>query len=152
MFENTEIVQMLKRVIAIDETAVFISVSDGEVLDFIAELNRDQLRKGRNSKGELLSDIGGGYSDLTLELNPEKSRFVVNLFDTGEYYDSINVTVDASGYNIESDPLKEDFGYTTNLFDRWGKDIEGLSEENLNRLVIEKLTEKYVKYLYENIF
>lgn len=153
MWLDTELGDMLRRVNNLDPVRVFIKVSDGEVETLVAELNREQLRQGKNSKDQFLSEIGGGYSDLTLELHPEKSRFTVTLFDTGEYYNSIKVNTDNNGgWEITSDPLKEDFGRTTNLFERWGTDIEGLTDENIEKVISTLLIDKYVKYLEANIF
>lgn len=151
-FLDTPLGDMLERASRVDPTRVFIQVSDGEILEFVKELNLDQLRKGIDSNGVLLSEIGGEYADLTLELHPEKSRFTVTLFDTGEFYESFTVRVSREGYIINSNPIKEDFGLQTNLFDRWGKDVEGLTAHSITLLVTEKLINKYVNYLKTQIF
>ena len=144
--------KILTKSVNIDPVQVFITVSDKDVLLAVAQLNREQLLEGRDAQGRLLSDIGGEYSDLTLELHPEKSRFTVTLFDTGEYHQSINARVTPEGYIIEGDHFKDDFGIITDLTDRWGEDIEGLNEESLIRLAEEILIDKYVAYLHQNIF
>lgn len=153
MWLETEIGDMLNRVRNLDPVRVFIKVSDTEVERQVAELNRDQLRKGINSKGQNLSDIGGEYSDFTLDLHPEKSRYVITLYDTGQYYDSITVTTDSNGnWDIQSDPMKEDLVRVTNLFERWGRDIEGLTDESIEKIVTGILIQKYVDYLAKEIF
>lgn len=151
MLRDTALGQMLTRVATIDATRVFIEVSDNEVTKKVVELNQDQLRKGKNSLGEDLATIGGSYSDLTLELHPEKDRFTITLFDTGEYYESIKAEARTGGYFISSNPLKEDFGRSTNLFDRWGEEIEGLDKNSIAKLVSEILIQKYIDYLKKNI-
>ena len=106
------------------------------IRNWIEEANRKQLLTGKNSFDVKLSDIGGGYSDLTLQLNPNKQRDVVNLLDTSEFYASITATVDSSLLEIDADPIKtDDNGKDTNLYDRWGEDIIGLNEENLQELI-----------------
>lgn len=111
-------------------------LSDRAILNWIEEANRKQLLTGKNSFDVKLSDIGGGYSDLTLQLNPNKQRDVVNLLDTSEFYASITATVDSSLLQIDADPIKtDDNGKDTNLYDRWGEDIIGLNEENLQELI-----------------
>ena len=111
-------------------------LSDRAILNWIEEANRKQLLTGKNSFDVKLSDIGGGYSDLTLQLNPNKQRDVVNLLDTSEFYASITATVDSSLLEIDADPIKtDDNGKDTNLYDRWGEDIIGLNEENLQELI-----------------
>lgn len=153
MWLETEIGDMLNRVRNLDPVRVFIKVSDTEVERQVAELNRDQLRKGINSKGQNLSDIGGAYSDFTLDLHPEKSKYVITLYDTGQYYDSITATTDSNGnWDIQSDPMKEDLGRVTNLFERWGREIEGLTDESIEKIVTGLLIQKYVDYLAKEIF
>ena len=111
-------------------------LSDRAILNWIEDANRKQLLTGKNSFDVKLSDIGGGYSDLTLQLNPNKQRDVVNLLDTSEFYASITATVDSSLLQIDADPIKtDDNGKDTNLYDRWGEDIIGLNEENLQELI-----------------
>lgn len=111
-------------------------LSDRAVLNWIEEANRKQLLTGKNSFDVKLSDIGGGYSDLTLLLNPQKQRDVVNLLDTSEFYASITATVGNDLLQIDADPIKtDDNGNDTNLYNRWGEDIIGLNEENLQELI-----------------
>jgi hypothetical protein len=153
MWEDTELGNMMNRVRNLDPVRVFIKVSDTEVERQVAELNRDQLRKGKNALDQNLSDIGGPYSEFTLDLHPEKSKYVITLYDTGEYYDSIVARTDSNGgWEIQSDPMKEDFGRTTNLFERWGREIEGLTDENIDKIVTDILIGKYVEYLETQIF
>lgn len=152
MFENSTLGQMLRRISDIDATKVFIEVSDGEVKKIIADMNRQQLLSGINSEGNLLSDIGGGYSEFTLDLHPEKDEFTVTLFDEGDYHESITAEARTGGYFITSNPIKEDFGRVTNLYDRWGKEVEGLTKENIAKLISETLIKKYIEYLKKNIF
>ena len=111
-------------------------LSDRAILNWIEQANRRQLFAGKNSLDVKLSDIGGGYSDLTLELHPEKQRDVVNLYDTGEFHKSITVTVDTNLLQLDADPFKtDDNGNETDLFEEWGEDIIGLNEENLQQLI-----------------
>jgi|SRR5690606_11472123 len=151
MLEKTRIWQVLQRSINIDPVQVFMSVSTDDVLRKIVELNREQLMQGLDAAGRLLSDIGGEYADLTLELHPEKSRFTITLFDTGAYHESITARVTPEGYIIEGDHFKEDFGYITDLTERWGEDIEGLNEESLAKLSQEVLIRNYVEYFKTQI-
>ena len=123
-------------------------LSDRAILEWIERANREQLLEGKNSFNVKLSDIGGGYSDFTLELNPQKVRDRVNLFDTGEFHESITATVPRDGIlQIDADPIKKDeFGNTTNLYEEWGIDIIGLNEENFNELL-----EQITNLLIDNI-
>tara|TARA_R110001632_G_scaffold55200_1_gene135209 strand:- start:224 stop:622 length:399 start_codon:yes stop_codon:yes gene_type:complete len=119
-------------------------LSDRAILNWIEEANRKQLLTGKNSFDVKLSDIGGGYSDLTLQLNPEKQRDRVNLLDTGEFHASITATVSNDLLQIDANPFKtDDNGNTTNLFEEWGVDIIGLNEEDLQQL-IETIKDKLI--------
>ena len=129
--------ESLNKWLKIDPISIIRQIlSDRAILNWIEEANRKQLLTGKNSFDVKLSDIGGGYSDLTLQLNPNKQRDVVNLLDTSEFYASITATVDSSLLEIDADPIKtDDNGKDTNLYDRWGEDIIGLNEENLQELI-----------------
>ena len=110
-------------------TLLFTALQDKTVQDSILELNTkvQLLGLGENSEGIKLSDIGGGYSPVTLALHPEKTRDKVTLHDTGEFYDSFKLIPESLGdFEMTADPKKDD----TNLFTEWGKEIVGLNNEN----------------------
>jgi len=116
--------------------------------EFIINLNtRVQLYKeGEDSTGVKLSEIGGGYAPSTKKIKSRKGQPTnrVTLYDTGDFYDSFSVkpTNDAD-YIIDSDPIKNG----RSLFVRWGKDIEGLNEENQKK-VLEYLEREFYKEIY----
>ena len=129
-------------------------VDTPQVKNFIIDLNTEEqlYLQGIDSTGRSLADIGGPYSPVTVEIKRAKggkaSRVEnITLYDTGEYYDSHEVEVDRNSFEINSDPQKDE----TNLFDEWGEDIVGLTEESLQK-VISFLLEKYVTYTREIIF
>lgn len=159
MFEDTELGMLARRLMALDEPEIFVEASDKEVLEHIELLNKRQLIKGRNSEGELLSNIGGEYSDTTMELaelegRPKDSKSIVNLFSDGDFHKSIKADVEKEGYEITSDPIKRDplNGLTTNLLERYGEEVEGLEESSIKDLVETKLLDKYVKAAEKKIF
>lgn len=134
MFDTTRLGQMLKRGKAISENAVFIEImSDKGIQEMVVKMNTDQMKLDFiNSKGELLSDIGGGYSDYTVVVGGKSGKFNVDLFDTGDFHASFRVeNVSGDGFSIVSDPIKDD---GTNLLKEWGEDVEGLTFENLEKL------------------
>jgi hypothetical protein len=143
--------ESLNKWLKIDPARILKEIlSDRAILDWIEEANRKQLLDGKNSLDVKLSDIGGGYSDYTLSINPEKQRDRVNLFDTGEFHDSITAKVNDL-VSIEADPIKVgDNGNLTNLYDEWGVDIIGLNEENFNKL-LEQLTEILIDKILEEV-
>jgi hypothetical protein len=145
----------------LNETQIWLTiVNNEEVKEFIISLNtEDQLfEKGIDSDGVSLKDIGGndftdsGYSPVTIEIKKTKTgkgskTTNITLYDTGEYYESHEVNVDARGFTITADPQKDD----TNLFDEWGENIVGLTDESLQKL-ISFLLIKYVNYTRDVIF
>ena len=69
--------KILDNAIALDENKIINQIlSNKSFQEFIIDLNtRDQLfDKGINSLGVKLSDIGGDYAGLTLELSAAKGR------------------------------------------------------------------------------
>ena len=112
--------------------------------DFIIGLNtREQLFINReDSEGRKLRDIGGGYSPVT-ELLSEGISFQYQgesnvkeagespfLFDTGDFYKSWTVTPSEGGFAMDADPMKGG----TNLFDDWGINILGLTDDSARLL------------------
>ena len=131
--------KILDNAIALDDNKIINHIlSNKSFQEFIIDLNTEgQLfDKGINSLGVKLSDIGGLYSPVTIELSkakgrPKKSASSINLFDTGDYYKSFKIVLFNDSFDIVSDPIKDD----SNLFDDWGKEIEGLTEENLQKVI-----------------
>lgn len=119
---------------------------DVSVQRFILDLNReDQLfDRGIDAKGTRLSSIGGKYSPVTLRLSKtrKKSLSDINLKDTGDFYASFKIKLNPKSFDIDADTIKE----STDLMDRWGKDILGLTEDSL-----EKLREKVLPLLLNKI-
>src|SRR3990167_10889860 len=67
----------------------------GNFQDLVIELNTEKqlYDKGEDSTGKRLSDIGGDYSPVTMEISkekgkPKKSASDINLYDTGDFYKS----------------------------------------------------------------
>jgi len=95
-------------------------------------LNQNQLRKSIDSLNKPLFSVfnnSGFYSITTQNLSGGKktagSPYTLN--DTGEFYESIVVSVTIDSIRIDADPTKTD----TNLYEEYGKEIIGLTNENL---------------------
>lgn len=111
---------------------------------FIIGLNtREQLFIDReDSRGRKLAEIGGGYSPVTEELsegisfnyqgesNIKLAGDSPFLYDEGDFYESWTVKPIQGGYEMDADPIKDG----TNLFDEWGIDLLGLTDENEDKL------------------
>jgi len=101
------------------------------VQNFIIELNTEgqptsQLfQKGEDSTGVSL----GEYTPFTKAIKVEKGQRIdhITLKDTGDFYETFFVTPFINGFSINADGNK---GGGDNLFDDFGNEILGLSEEN----------------------
>ncbi len=117
---------------------------DKEFTSLIIRLNTQgestsQLAYGINSKNEKLSAIGGEYSDVTLSIanqndKPKKGKDVIDLHNTGYFYNSFKTYWTGKEIKIDADTIKQSWDGAIDLIDRWGKDIIGLDDENLSVL------------------
>lgn len=134
--------KLLDKVDRYNVNAILFEVwKDQKVKDFIIELNTigqptaQLYEKGINSLGVSLgnykeSTIKGGKSYLGKIAKGQRYDHIT-LLDTGEFYDTFFVNaLGLRGFSIEADGQKED----TNLLERYGKDIIGLTDENLQIL------------------
>jgi hypothetical protein len=116
--------------------------SDPDFKNYILDLIRnDQLfEKGIDSDG----DIIGYYSEWTEMMNPEKvAGTPYTLRDTGEFYKSMIIYIYKNYIEIDADPIKTNQqGEQDNLFYKYGENIIGLTEENLEK-VTKEIAEKY---------
>jgi hypothetical protein len=119
------------------------TLSDPELKKWILDLIRiDQLfEQGVDSDGEII----GKYSEWTEMLNPDKvAGNHYTLKDTGAFYESMIIYISKDYFEIDADPIKVDnqTGEETNLFYRYGENIIGITEENLQKLR-EEIKERY---------
>lgn len=105
----------------------------------ILDLNRygQLFNKGIDSTGKRLSEVGGPYSPVTMEVSrrkgrPKKSPQDINLFDEGDFYRSFYITLGEKEFYIEADPMKPG---GVNLLEEWGADVLGLTEESRQELI-----------------
>lgn len=107
-----------------------------EFRNLIIQLNtKSQLyQQGIDSQGIKLSEYtrNNGYSNYTKAIKEAKGQPTnrITLNDTGEFYKSFRVQRDGNSIKIVANPIKDD----TNLFEEWGIDIVGLTEESLETL------------------
>lgn len=124
---------------------------DRELIDLIIYLNTEaQLYdRGVNSDGIRLDSIGGSYASSTIAIKESKGQPTdrVTLRDSGDFYNSWIVFLnDDYDLEINADPIKE----TGNLFNRWGKEIVGLTDENLV-LVVKMAKRKIIELIRNHI-
>ena len=128
--------------------ALAFSISKPNIQFFILELNRRRqlFFQGINAEGKLLSSIGGNYTLFTLQqkqgTRPVNAANLINLFDTGSFYDTFRITLQEDGFLIEANTIKEG----TDLQDRWGDELLGLTDDSIE-VLIEKIQPDIVEYL-----
>lgn len=138
LFSNSIVANVMKKITRLKWDSMFLLVFNNEkIKDLVIDLNTEKqlYDKGINSKGELLSGKGGGYSFVTLEIaqkkgRPKQSQYIINLKDTGEFYRSFRVIVTKGLITIEADTIKDG----DDLMDDWGEDILGLAPESMEIL------------------
>lgn len=146
---QTRMYQYAKRVSQLKEDVVFkIIFSRDQIKEEIIYLNTQAqlFDKGINSRGERLDDLRGfGYSDITKQIKSQKGQPTnrITLKDTGDFYESFRVRVKVGEIIIDANPIKDD----TNLFEEFGNDVLGLTDESIEKLK-PLIIENYKQYLY----
>lgn len=138
---------ILKRARSLNHDHAWRFVIDEQVQDEIVRLNTiDQLYdKGIDSLGDSLGD----YSPFTVRVKVYKGQKTSNitLKDTGEFYDSFDVTVYKDGFTISADAQKED----SNLVEEFGIDILGLTDGSIDKLIREYILDNYKYYILDKL-
>jgi hypothetical protein len=114
-----------------EEKAWIVSVDNG-VQKRIIELNTiDQLfNKGIDALGQSLGD----YSQVSVEVFGKRAGHIT-LRDTTEFYNSFVVLVLKDRLIIRANTIKNDpIKGTTDLTDRFGEEIIGLTTENIEKI------------------
>lgn len=126
---------------------------DQDIQNFIIKelIQDDQLMKrGVDDKDKII----GYYSKATeiITGGRKKEGTPYNLFDTGEFYRSMEIEVESDYFMVDADPIKiDETGNKTNLFIRYGEGIIGLTQQNTDKLV-EKIREKYLEKIEQLLF
>lgn len=124
---------------------------DKELQRYIIDvlIQDEQLQKGIDGTGERITDNEGNnaYSYWTELLSNGKKQegTPYTLKDTGEFYESMVFLLGKDFFEIDANPNKtnEITGKVTNLFDKYGQEIVGLTEESINKIT-EKLKERLI--------
>jgi hypothetical protein len=134
---NTKLGELLNRTRTIGFEYIWRKVFSDERLkrQIILWIQNDQLQKGIDEDGDIL----GLYSDFTEFINPEKiAGTPYTLKDTGDFYNSMFITVYADSFIVDADAIKvDDSGEQTDLFKKFGDGIVGLTKENKQKLADE---------------
>lgn len=130
----------------IRRTADYIIVATRKALikhaEFIEELNRIQLSFGIRSDDTLLPS----YSPVSVEAGKPPGR--IKLFDQGEFYEGINVSIFDDELRFEGEDEK-----TPMLISKYGRMILGLNDKSLQVLIdrIKPDIVRDVKQFYKRI-
>lgn len=94
--------------------------------DLIVSLNKDQLSKGINNKGDLIKP---DYLPATVEIKKTKGQPTdkVYLLDTGAWQGDMKVEHHNDKLSVISNDFKEPL-----LHYKYGEEIEGLTDENIS--------------------
>jgi len=102
--------------------------------DFIENLNRGQLADGQRADGSFLQPYRRSHPSKSFMGKPVSKNVgePTKLLDTGQFYKSIDVKVTDNAFVMTGDTQKDN----TDLAERYGDNILGLSAESLNKLRI----------------
>ncbi len=96
---------------------------------FILDANVEQLEEGKRADG---SRIGPPYRPLTVRIKREKGQRTdrVTLRDTGDFHESFTLHVRNDLVGVTATDRK-----TAKLTNKYGREIFGLSDENVQELI-----------------
>ena len=151
------ILDLTDRIAKLDENRILKAyVSNKKIQEFILNLNRvDQLFvDGIQSDGNPLEsgsvtgqNTPGVYSEFTEKINRGKSfsfggqskskiegdRYF--LFNDGEFFDTFVIIPLDDGFEIDANPIKQTDKGPLPMFEEYGRNILGLTDENLQVLI-----------------
>ncbi len=137
---------ILNKAINLDEVKAWYFAIDIDMQNNIIKLNTiDQLfNDGIDSLGDSL----GEYSPFTVELKKAKGQPTnrITLKDTGDFYKTFKVEVKDDSFFINANPIKDD----SNLFDDFGSEIVGLTEDNQKK-ISKTILDNTIKYIRKQL-
>lgn len=141
MLNRTPFYEFIERFKLLKEAEAWINSFDADLEDEIWKLIViEQLdKKGIDEFGKVI----GLYSIRTQEIDPRKkagSHYTLN--DTSAFINSLAVQVGNDFFTINANGQKDN----TNLFDKFGDGIIGLTPDNLG-IVKEMIKDKFIEYV-----
>lgn len=119
--------------------------SQSDVQNYVIDklLQDNQLRKSLTGLNQPIRDLQTGsttYAVLTeiLSGGRKKAGDPYNLFDTGDFYNSMVVILGNDFFEIKADPIKEN----ANLYTKYGQEIVWLTDDSKQKLTV-RLVEEY---------
>lgn len=145
MLNRTPFYEFVERFSKLNEVEAWMTSFDGDLEDEIWKLIViEQLdKKGVNE----LDQVIGLYSRRTEEIDPRKKAGTpYTLNDTSAFINSIAVQVGNDFFTVNGNGQKSN----TNLFERYGDGIIGLTPDNL-AIVKEMLKDKFINYVRKSL-
>lgn len=145
MLNRTPFYEFVERFQKLNEVEAWVTSFDGDLEDEIWKLIViEQLdKKGVNE----LDQVIGLYSRRTEEIDPRKKAGTpYTLNDTSAFINSIAVQVGNDFFTVNGNGQKSN----TNLFEKYGDGIIGLTPDNL-AIVKEMLKDKFIEYVRESL-
>lgn len=131
----------------LNEDQIWLFAVDNDVQDEMIRINtEDQLEEeGIDSLGRKLGD----YAPSTIAYKRRKGQRYdhVTLKDEGDFYNSFNVKVNVNEIIIDADDSSK---YNKPLFEVWGVDVLGLTDDNMN-YIKEMILENYIKFVLNEL-
>ena len=140
---------ILNKAIKLDEVKAWKFAIDVDLKKYIIKLNTiDQLfDEGIDSLGDSLGEYSISTIEGTSSYLGKKAKGQptdrITLKDTGKFYKTFKIEVKNDSFFINANPIKED----NNLFDDFGNEIVGLTEENqikVSKIILDN-TIKYIR-------
>ena len=129
------------------EDKIWLFAVDKDVQNEMIRINtEDQLEEeGIDSLGRKLGD----YAPSTIAYKRRKGQRYdhVTLKDEGDFYNSFNVKVNVNEIIIDADDSSK---YNKPLFEVWGVDVLGLTDENMT-YIKEMILENYIKFVLNEL-
>jgi hypothetical protein len=129
------------------EDKIWFFAVDKDVQDEIIRINtEDQLEEeGIDSLGRKLGD----YAPSTIAYKRRKGQRYdhVTLKDEGDFYNSFNVKVNVNEIIIDADDSSK---YNKPLFEVWGVDVLGLTDDNMN-YIKQMILENYINFVLNEL-
>jgi len=129
------------------EDKIWLFAVDKDVQDEIIRINtEDQLEEeGIDSLGRKLGD----YAPSTIAYKRQKGQRYdhVTLKDEGDFYNSFNVKVNVNEIIIDADDSSK---YNKPLFEVWGVDVLGLTDDNMN-YIKQMILENYINFVLNEL-
>jgi hypothetical protein len=140
MILQTRIGQLLKDLQKLDELNMWLaSAGDESVIEAVAELQREQLRRGERPDGSNFDH----YSPTSQAIYG-KPDTPIKWEDDGYFYKHIQAIVRPDKIEILNEGTIGEQGERINLEVRWNEIIIGLQNDSIQEL-IEKVKEKYLQ-------